>query len=248
MSTNFSTKQICALEFKSVDRKAGIVEGYFSSFGTVDSIGDVILKGAFAKTIAEQGPNSRKPRIKHFMNHDITWPLSKLTELREEEKGLAYVGNVGTHIQGRDFIDMVESGLITEHSFGYSVVKSNQLREWKDWKEGVAMREITELKMFEGSSLTAWGVNSNTPMRGIKGIESMAERAKKLDEFCRKSEASDELIQMLLLEHKTLIETIEDLQREIGSTKPHHTESTLPQTESKSAIDLSPIVKALFFN
>ena len=42
-------------EVIDADEKMGIVEGYGSVFGNVDSDGDIITKGAYRKTITENG-------------------------------------------------------------------------------------------------------------------------------------------------------------------------------------------------
>ena len=60
-------------EIKGADEKKGIVEGYASIFGNIDSDKDMIMPGAFSKTITERGPGSAKPRIKHLWQHN-SWP------------------------------------------------------------------------------------------------------------------------------------------------------------------------------
>lgn len=210
------------LGFKDIDGKKGIVTGYFANFGSIDSDGDIISKGAFSQTIKGQGPDSAKPRIKHLINHDPYSPLGVLTTLKEDNKGLYYESKIGVHALGRDFMAMAESGLITEHSIGFRTLKYSQLQPWEDWKEGEAMRELTELKLYEGSSLTAWGANPNTPLTGIKSeeLQSLVTKAKKIDEFCRTSRATDETIQSLLSYNKGLLDSIKNLQTNQGSPDP----------------------------
>jgi len=210
---------------KDIDGKKGIVTGYFADFNTIDSDGDKIMPGAFAKTISDTGPKSRKPRIKHLMNHDISQPLGLLMELHEDHKGLYYESNVGTHSLGVDFVKMADSGLITEHSIGYRTIKFNQIMPWDQWKEGQAARELVELKLWEGSSLTAWGANPNTPLTGLKSeieINKLLNKADAIEKFCRDSTATDETIEMLLIYNKQLLQLITDLK----TTKPEV--STLP--------------------
>src|SRR5574339_516714 len=162
---DFSTSTI---NIKDVDGKKGIVTGYFADFDTLDSDGDVITKGAFTKTLQLNGVKSQKPRIKHLLNHNPTQPLGTLTELKEDSKGLYYESKIGNHNLGMDFIKMVESDLIKEHSIGYHVKKFEQVTSWEDYREGDVRRKLTELKLWEGSSLTAWGANPNTPLTGLK--------------------------------------------------------------------------------
>lgn len=203
------------IQFKDVDGKKGIVTGYFADFDTLDSDGDVIKKGAFEKTIQATGPASPKPRIKHLLNHDPSKPLGVVTILKEDNKGLYYESKLGSHALGIDFIKMVESNLISEHSIGYQTKKFNQVTSWEDYKDGDVRRELTELKLWEGSSLTAWGANPNTPLTGMKGmkitINKLLNKAEAIEKFCRETKATDETIEMLLLYNKQLIQTITEL-------------------------------------
>ena len=201
------------LEVKDVDSKQGIVTGYFSAFNSVDIDRDVIRKGAFAKTIRDNGPKSSTPRIKHLLNHDSSKPIALLQDLKEDDYGLLYESKIGTHQLGKDFIQMVESGLVTEHSIGYTVVKRNQVGNWEDGKN-TAVWELVEIKLYEGSSLTGWGANQNTPLLGMKGIadvDKIYTRITNLEKFCRNTTASDECIELCLLEIKQLGQVINDL-------------------------------------
>ena len=201
---------------KDVDGKKGIVTGYFSAFNNVDSDGDIIRKGAFTKSIQEWGPQSATPRIKHLMNHNSSQPLGKITMLQEDIKGLAYESHVGTHTLGSDFVKMVESGLITEHSIGFRTMKRNQLQDYEEYVKNPdkGWYELTDIKLYEGSSLTAWGSNPNTPLTGMKGmkmedvIQGYVNRQKSIEKFCANTTASDETIELLLIENKQLTQVI----------------------------------------
>ena len=196
------------LSFKDADTKKGIVTGYFASFNNLDSDGDIIVPGAFAKSIQETGPQSMQPRIKHLMNHDTGKPLGVIQSLCEDEKGLYYESQIGTHSLGQDFIKMVESGLITEHSIGFRTIQSDTNNETGD-------TYLKELQLWEGSSLTAWGANNLTPVTGMKSefkIEDIVERQKQLEKFCRSTTATDETIELLLLHAKQLSQIILDVQ------------------------------------
>ena len=197
------------LSFKDADTKKGIVTGYFASFNNIDSDGDVIVPGAFAKSIKETGPQSMQPRIKHLMNHDSGKPLGVILSLSEDEKGLCYESQIGTHSLGQDFIKMVDSGLITEHSIGYRTIQSD-LGKGDD-----SANYLKEVQLWEGSSLTAWGANSLTPITGMKSefkIDDIIERQKQIEKFCRSTSATDETIELLLIHSKQLSQIILDVQ------------------------------------
>jgi HK97 family phage prohead protease len=220
-----------------IDEKKGIVTGYFSHFNNVDADGDVIRPGAFKKSIKENGPKSAQPRIKHLLNHDPSKPLGVLMDLSEDKTGLAYESQIGGHDLGEDFIKMVESGLITEHSIGFRIMKRNQLQPYDNYMKnpGLGYYEITELKLYEGSSLTAWGANPLTPITGLKSLDNIdliISQTQAIEKFCRNTNATDETIEMLLLHTKQLAQLVIDMQK--SSTMPDVT--TLPQNDVLDAI------------
>jgi HK97 family phage prohead protease len=178
---------------KNVDVKKGIVQGYFSNFNSKDSDGDIIMPGAFTKTLLENGPNSAKPRIKHLLNHRTDQPLGRLEVLVEDANGLYYESQIGQHTLGKDFLLMVEDGLITEHSIGFKIIKDD-MREEANY--------ISELQLWEGSSLTAWGANENTPLVGVKSMdfETLGERMNRIVKGLRNGSYSDEAFEMLEIE------------------------------------------------
>lgn len=199
------------------------VSGYFSTFDILDSDGDIGRKGMFKKTVEQLGPKSSHPRIKHLIDHDISQVPGVIRELGEDNIGLAYVSAIGTHDLGVDFLKMAESGIITEHSYGYRTVRQQKT---------AAGNELLEVKLWEGSSMKSWGANAYTPITGIKGetkealLERVDRRVKCLEKFCRNTDATDETIELLLLEVKQLNQCIIDL----TSSTPAAEEAPEPQT------------------
>lgn len=204
MSKIYQYKSISA-EFKDIDAKKGIVSGYFNAFNVKDSDGDIILPGFFKKSIEERGPKSNRPRIKWFENHDPTRVPGRLTELKEDDFGLFYVGQAGTHSIGQDHIKMIESGVITEHSIGFKTLDHEQKSDANYLKDGI---------LWEGSGLTSWGANEFTPITGLKSAEKISkieQRMKVLEKFCRNTDATDETIEGLLIEIKQLNQLLVDI-------------------------------------
>ena len=200
---------------KDMDKETGIVKGYFPAFNIPDSDRDVIRPGAFQKSINENGPNSTKPRIKHLLNHDVSKPLGKLTDLKEDAYGLAYESKVGSHSLGVDFLKMVDDGLITEHSIGFQTTKQNQIGDWKN-NDNSPVWEITEAKLWEGSSLTGWGANQYTPLvksTDGKELDILSSHIDRIEKFCRKTDATDDTIEMLLIQVKQMQQLIIDIKQ-----------------------------------
>ncbi|NBW17908.1 MAG: HK97 family phage prohead protease [Caulobacteraceae bacterium] len=229
MNSIYNIKDVSiASEIMDINPIQGIVTGYFSKFNNVDSDGDIMKPGAFTKTISEQGPQSAQPRIKHLLNHDVAQPLGKLLTLKEDQYGLYYESQVGTHEGGEDFIKMVESGLITEHSIGFKIIKRNQIQSYENYLRNpqLGQYEITEVKLYEGSSLTAWGANPLTPITSLKGeknldVDMIVDKSAAIEKFCRNTTATDDTIQMLLLHSKQLAQLIVDMKSK--TTEPDNT-------------------------
>lgn len=157
------------LQFKvaDVDTKQRIVKAYFASFGNIDSDGDIIQKGALTKTINENGPKG-KDIIRHFLNHafrksDNVLPLGKILELGEDNTGGYFISKMARTQQANDVYSMYEDGFINNHSFGFIPVK-----EYKTQAANI----ITEVKMFEVSTVTTWAANENTPTVYVKSNEA----------------------------------------------------------------------------
>jgi len=142
---------------EDVDDVKGIVTGYFSAFNNIDSDGDVIVSGAYKKSIAENGPMGRN-RIMHLLQHNPLMPLAKPMELIEDGKGLRFTSKITETSYGKDVIKLYSEGVFNEHSVGFEIVKADNKANY---------REIKEIKLWEGSTVT-WGANPNTPIESIK--------------------------------------------------------------------------------
>jgi len=197
--------------FKDVDVKQGIVTGYFAHFGSKDSDGDIIVQGAFAKSIRENGPKSANPRIKHLLDHNKKNAVALILELKEDNFGLYYESKAGRHAAGRDFLLQVEDGIITEHSHGYITLKEQQKSD---------ANYIYENALLEGSSLQFWGANSNTPIVGIKSAEDIIATITMLEKAVRNGKYTDETFIQLTERIKSLYDSLKPSSGTSDETKP----------------------------
>lgn len=197
----FQTKGIPA-QVKDIDRANGIVTGYFSRFGDVDSDGDMIMPGAFTKSIMENGPESQKQRIVHLYQHDVSKPLGKPYMLKEDDYGLYFESKIVGTSYGEDVLKLYEAGVINEHSIGFATVKAQP--------KGGYM-EIQEVKLYEGSTVT-FGANENTPFTGFKNMtpETATERVRQLTKAVRTGTFTDETFHLLEIQLKQLEQFIID--------------------------------------
>ena len=192
-----------------VDVKKGIVTGYFSSFDNMDSDGDVIRKGAFTKTIQENFQ-----RVRHLLDHDATKAVGKILSLNEDNKGLYYESKAGRHTLGRDFLLMVEDGLINEHSIGFVTIKQKKMGHYN---------EISEVKLYEGSSLQGWGANEMTPITGMKSYESVSQMMDNILKAIKNGKYTDETFLKLELQLLQLHKELESF-KEVSVDTPEPSE------------------------
>lgn len=181
---NFNTS------ISNVNPESRIISGYAARFGNVDSDGDLILKGAFAKTLLENGVDSGNPRIFHLYQHDITQVLGRPTILKEDETGLYFETKIANTSLGNDVLNLYKEGIINEHSIGFQTIK-NQNR--------VSYNEIQEVKLYEFSTVT-FGANANTPFLGFKSqFESPKSINEQFDKVSKmlKGEITPETTQLL---------------------------------------------------
>jgi HK97 family phage prohead protease len=180
--------------FKDADTRQGIVSGYFAMFGNKDLDGDIIERGAFSKTVMERGP-SGKQLIKYLLDHDKNKVVAKITNLMEDEKGLYYEAKIGTHSAGQDFLKMIESELINQHSFGFKIMK-------EQYDQMAKANRIKEVFLYEGSAVQFLGANPETTFIGLKSETDVMAYLDTLEKFIRTTDCTDETI--ITLEKKLI--------------------------------------------
>jgi HK97 family phage prohead protease len=153
-------KDISDGSIKDIDTKLGIITGYFSIFGNKDADGDIVIPGAYKKTLKENGPDSPKPRILHLYMHDSMKPLAKPSVLKEDKTGLYFESQISQTALGKDVIQLYQDKVLTEHSIGYQIVKRERDEEREEQK-------LIELKLWEGSTVS-WGANMDAVVNSVK--------------------------------------------------------------------------------
>lgn len=152
---------------ESADESTGEFSGYAAVFGNVDSGGDIIEKGAFTKTIAEDFA-----RIKILSQHNsYDLPIGKPLELREDEKGLYIRGKISDTQTGRDIRTLLKDGVLAELSIGYDAVDF-------EWDGDSGIRHLKEIKLWEVSIVT-WAMNDQAKINDVKSlVEELRTEAK----------------------------------------------------------------------
>lgn len=147
-----------AVQFKAdaVDAEKRIVSGYASTYD-LDQGGDIIIKGAFAKTL-ETGSK----RVKVLWQHNSQMPIGRPISMTEDDKGLFVESYIAKTRQGDEALELAKEGIIDSMSIGYMVNQS------EDKDDGV--RVISELTLME-YSLVTWPMNESAVITGVKSLE-----------------------------------------------------------------------------
>jgi hypothetical protein len=100
----------------------GTVEGYASLFGEIDQARDMLMRGAFATTLAQR-PVQRIPML---FQHDPAEPVGVWLELREDDRGLYARGRLIPEVaRGRELLSLLRAGAVDGLSIGFRTVKGN---------------------------------------------------------------------------------------------------------------------------
>jgi len=100
----------------------GTVEGYASLFGEIDQARDMVVRGAFAATLAARGVQ----RIQMLFQHDPSEPVGVWLELREDSRGLFARGRLIPEVaRARELLSLLRAGAVDGLSIGFRTVKGN---------------------------------------------------------------------------------------------------------------------------
>lgn len=114
-----------SLEIESTEEATGIVRAYVAGFGNIDRVGDIIVRGAFAKTI----PQFLAEGIV-LWNHDTNTPIGKPLTAVEDEKGLLVEFQLDLdNPKAKEIFGLMKSGVIKKFSIGYDVKSRDWLTE-----------------------------------------------------------------------------------------------------------------------
>ena len=215
-------------ELKDIDDNLGIVSGYGSIFGNLDSDNDIIEKGAYKRTIKNNGK-----RVKYIYKHQIDKPIGKMKELYEDEKGLKFVAEIPKTTFGKEVLELMKYGVIDENSVGIMPIK-------KDYNDD-GVRTIKEVKLYEISAVTL-AANDQAKILEVKASkkdsEFITKRFNSLIKFIKNAECvTDELgfsVEYELELLKSLIARGNTHQSEEKTRGKTHSESNKEKTKTDS--------------
>ena len=98
----------------------GTVEGYASLFGEIDQARDMVMPGAFERSLKLRGVR----RVPMLFQHDPAEPVGVWLELREDARGLYARGRLIPEVaRGRELLALLRAGTADGLSIGFRTVK-----------------------------------------------------------------------------------------------------------------------------
>lgn len=152
-----------AVKELSYNGESRTISGYAAVFNNRDKAGDILLKGCFAKSIQDRGPESQaNDKIIMLWQHDQHEPIGKISVLTEDEKGLYFEAVIDDVERGNQAIKQLESGTLNQFSIGYSYVWEKC--EYDQERDAFIVKEVVLYEI----SVVSIGCNGETEYLGLK--------------------------------------------------------------------------------
>jgi HK97 family phage prohead protease len=122
----------------------GRFAGYASAFGRIDDAGDIVMPGAFAKTLARGGAR----RLRMLFQHDAKEPIGTWEVAREDGYGLWVEGRLVPGVPRADALRaLIERRAIDGLSIGFRTVRATR-------DAGTGHRRLWAVELWEISVVT----------------------------------------------------------------------------------------------
>ncbi len=141
-----------ALERKFHRPEAGLVvdegariAGYASLFGLPDQGGDVVMPGAYGRSLARLRAEGRA--VKMLWQHDATQPIGVWDEVVEDERGLRVAGRLLPEVaRAREAAALIGAGAVDGLSIGFRTIRAA--------RDASGRRALIEIDLWEVSLVT----------------------------------------------------------------------------------------------
>ena len=153
------TKQAFGFKVKSIS-ESGEFSGYGSVFGVKDSYSDIVMPGAFAKSLAKWEEKGELPAL--LWQHKPDEPIGVFTKMEEDDHGL--------YVEGKLLIDddplakrayaHLKAGSIKAMSIGYQLVEY-------DYDKDKGAFQLKEIDLWE-TSLVTFPANEEARIDNVK--------------------------------------------------------------------------------
>lgn len=131
------------LELKAISGRK--LEGHGAIFGNVDHGGDIVIPGAFKKSLAEHKRDGTMPQM--FWMHDPTQVPGMWESMAEDEEGLAVSGVLADTTLGNDMKTLAGMKAVRGLSIGYAATDVDYDRHGNRLLKQVHLAEVSLVSM-----------------------------------------------------------------------------------------------------
>ena len=230
----FGAKSV-SVKFKTDGLSDGEFLGYASVFGNKDSYGDVVVKGAFAKTLT--GWREKGLPIPILWDHNTSDPdynLGAVITAEEDDRGLKIHGRLDLDSpKAAQAYRLLKAGRVGQMSFAYSVIDGAYVQTADD-----SFYELRELDLYE-VSIVPIGANQETEILAVKAFaESLRAKAGRV--YSAKSEDTLRSVKSALDEASQAIENVLNAIGDSGEKAQDQTSGEEPPAGTKSPVPAMP--------
>tara|TARA_Y100001937_G_scaffold128504_1_gene205507 strand:- start:639 stop:1490 length:852 start_codon:yes stop_codon:yes gene_type:complete len=141
------------------EEEKGKFSGYGSIFGNKDLGNDVVVTGAFSKSLKRREPRE----IKMLWQHKQDMPIGVFTSIKEDGDGLAVQGQLALGTQrGKEAYELLKIGALDGLSIGYKADPNKQ-----DYDSRRRRRMLKEVDLME-ISLVTFPMNPKARVSAVK--------------------------------------------------------------------------------
>ncbi|MGJ0532616.1 HK97 family phage prohead protease [Methylocystis sp.] len=124
--------------------EAGAFSGYASLFGVVDSGGDMVMTGAFARSLIKRGAGG----VKMLWQHQAAEPIGMWSSVVEDTRGLKVEGRLDLSVaRAREALSLMRKGAIDGLSIGFRTRRATT-------EKSSGVRLLHEIDLWEISIVT----------------------------------------------------------------------------------------------
>tara|TARA_Y100001972_G_scaffold10_1_gene22 strand:- start:1380 stop:2558 length:1179 start_codon:yes stop_codon:yes gene_type:complete len=155
-------RQVYECEIKTQGEAEGEFEGYASTFGNVDKGNDVVVNGAFRKSLRRRPYN----KVKLLYQHRTDEPIGVFKGMREDDNGLYVKGQLAMGTQkGREVYELMKMGALDAMSIGFKADPKSQ-----SYDERRRKRFLRDVDLME-VSLVTFPMNDKAVVHQVKGAD-----------------------------------------------------------------------------
>lgn len=211
-----------------------VIKGYLAVFGRRDSYGTMPIKGCFAKSLKDRGPESvSKFKIPFLWQHELDNPIGQFRVLKEDDYGLYFEAVVDDVPEAERALRQINSGTLNQFSYGFDYIWDKM--EYDEGSDSILMYEVD---LYEGSVVT---LASERETYAIRSVEDLEERKleihEEIEDFIKTIPRKKQIeLRKLLSTQISLLEIEPNESRSLDNKKPE---------KQNDSIDLSQILNVI---